>query len=111
MFQLDDAIIGYEAASELDETLNGADIIADIHRHAKRLEEMVERKGKLKAKKLKALLDTIPTTATALGDHKHAFVADLKPGDNEGAVILKIIIPAVSTMHVWLQKFVNELMA
>lgn len=90
-----DAIKSYETAHTLDPSLQAQDAINTIGRWVSRVADLIHRKGRVKAKKLAALVTTLPDCQQMQG-RKRVPVSSLRPGANEGkVVVLKLLVDVV----------------
>lgn len=121
-----DAAAAFQTALEIDPSLPGEDQVEGISRFVSRVSEMVERKGRIKGKKLNALVKALPAdelrkrlaeskapskeaedgkAAVGAGagasdkpDPEFTSVSELSEGANVGKwVMLKLLMPALRT--------------
>lgn len=108
MFQeeYDMAVASYRKALSIDPSLPAQDAIDGLVRQVKRVANLVKRKAKTKAKKLKQLAASLPTEAIQkkVAESKDAEgrtfckLSDLKEGPNPGKMLLlKMLISAIRT--------------
>ncbi|CAM9225661.1 unnamed protein product [Chrysoparadoxa australica] len=85
----------YSAAHVLDPQLPAEDALSSIRHSVERTSELVERKGKLKLKRIRQLTESLHLADVKLGEGiRGAGLSELQLGKNEGlAVALKVIMP------------------
>mmetsp|Transcript_15515 Transcript_15515/g.27410 ORF Transcript_15515/g.27410 Transcript_15515/m.27410 type:complete len:461 (-) Transcript_15515:50-1432(-) len=81
-------------ALDLDPSLPAQDVLDDIDHFMRRINEMYQRKGKIKAKRIVQLADQIKNAPAAEGYGSAVGLGDLREGRNEGATLhLKPLLP------------------
>lgn len=91
------AISGYTKASTLDPSLPAEEAIEGILRWVTRVNDLIHRKGRLKAKKLEALVSSFPPPSSSfIAGRQVTSVSQLSVGANPGKVIiLKLLLDVV----------------